>query len=87
MGETRAAAKPRRVGTSASEGAKGMDAGGGSWGIITILGPLLLGAVILWALLRNRRAGPADIDKTEQGTREVYREEEEARRRGDDGRA
>ena len=64
-----------------------MEAGGGRWGIINIVGPLLLAAVLLWALLRNRRARRTDVDRTEQATRELYREEEEARRRGDDGRA
>ena len=61
-----------------------MDAGGGSWGIITIVGPLLLAAVLLWVLLRNRKAGKRDNDRTEQGTRDLYREEEEKRRSGDD---
>ena len=61
-----------------------MDTGGGSWGIITIVGPLLLAAVLLWALLRNRRTRPGEADRTEAATRELYREEEEARRRRDD---
>lgn len=61
-----------------------MDAGGGSWGILTIIGPLLLAAVLLWVLLRNRKARNRDVDRTEQGTRDLYREEEEKRRSGDD---
>ena len=61
-----------------------MDAGGGSWGIINIVGPLLLAAVLLWVLLRNRKARSRDIDRTEQGTRDLYREEEEKRRTGED---
>ena len=61
-----------------------MDAGGGSWGIITIVGPLLLAAVLLWALLRNRKSSTRDVDSSEQGTRDLYREEEEKRRSGDD---
>jgi hypothetical protein len=64
-----------------------MDAGGGSWGIINIVGPLLLAAVLLWVLLRNRKTSKRDIDRSEQGTREVYREEEEKRRSGDDARS
>jgi hypothetical protein len=60
-----------------------MDTGGG-WGILTIIGPLLLGAVLLWALLRNRSASRGDNDTTEAGTRDLYREEEAARRREDD---
>jgi hypothetical protein len=61
-----------------------MDAGGGSWGIINIVGPLLLAAVLLWVLLRNRRTRRSDVDRSEQGTRDLYREEEEKRRSGDD---
>jgi hypothetical protein len=61
-----------------------MDAGGGSWGIINIVGPLLLAAVLLWVLLRNRKARNRDSDRTEQATRDLYREEEEKRRSGDD---
>jgi hypothetical protein len=62
-----------------------MDAGGGSWGIINIVGPLLFVAVLLWVLLRNRKSrSSSDVDRTEQGTRDLYREEEEKRRTGDD---
>ena len=61
-----------------------MDSGGGSWGIINIVGPLLLAAVLLWVLLRNRKTSKRDIDRSEQGARDVYREEEEKRRSGDD---
>jgi hypothetical protein len=61
-----------------------MDAGGGSWGIINFVGPLLLAAVLLWVLLRNRKARNKDVDRTEQGTRNLYREEEEKRRSGED---
>ncbi|MGZ8284811.1 MAG: hypothetical protein ACXW27_09350 [Allosphingosinicella sp.] len=61
-----------------------MDAGGGSWGIVTIVGPLLLAAVLLWVLLRNRKSGKRDVDRTEQATHDLYREEEEKRRSGED---
>jgi hypothetical protein len=64
-----------------------MDLGGGSWGIINIVGPLLLAAVLLWALLRNRKTSKRDVDRSEQGTRDLYREEEEKRRTGDDSRS
>ncbi|MEA3052048.1 MAG: hypothetical protein QOG72_951 [Sphingomonadales bacterium] len=64
-----------------------MDLGGGNWAIINIVGPLLLAAVLLWALLRNRKSSRSDVDRTEQATRDLYREEEERRRTGDDGRA
>ena len=56
-----------------------MDMGGGSWSIITILGPILLGAVLLWAMLRNRKkSDPADIDRTERATHDLYDAEQKA---------
>ncbi|MEA3009358.1 MAG: hypothetical protein QOJ91_1050 [Sphingomonadales bacterium] len=61
-----------------------MDAGGGSWGLINIVGPILLAVVLLWVLLRNRKTRKGDIDRSEKGTRDLYREEEEKRRSGDD---
>ena len=63
-----------------------MDLGGANWTIITIVGPLLLAAVLLWAWLRNRRSRGGDADRTERATRDAYDREEEARRR-DDGAA
>ena len=53
---------------------------GAMWSLVTILGPLLLIAAIVWAVLRNRsRDG---IDRAERGARELRQEieEEEARR-------
>jgi len=85
--ETRhAAAKPRaRIGRLKE--LEIMDLGGGNWAILNIVGPLLLAAVLLWALLRNRNARKVDVDRTEQATRDAYDEEEEKRRAGDDGRS
>ncbi|HWH18440.1 MAG TPA: hypothetical protein VNT77_08935 [Allosphingosinicella sp.] len=60
-----------------------MDLGGGSWGIITIIAPLLLLAVIAWATLRNR-SSRASRDETERTTRELYREEDIAHRKDND---
>ena len=57
-----------------------MDLGGASWTIITIVGPLILAGVLLWALLRNRKRSPRDEEHTEQATRELYREEDRAHR-------
>ena len=59
-----------------------MDAGGLNWSIITIVGPLLLAIVLIWALMRNRKEGP-DPDTTERETHRVYDEEERARREED----
>ena len=63
-----------------------MDLGGGNWAILNIVGPLLLAAVLLWALLRNRKSRRSE-GETEQATRDLYREEEEKRRTGDDARS
>ena len=60
-----------------------MDMGGANWSIITIVGPLLLAAVLLWAFLRNRK-DRADVRGSEDATRRVY-DEEEASRREEDG--
>jgi hypothetical protein len=56
-----------------------MDLGGGSWGIITIVGPLLLLVVLAWAVLRNR-SSRASRDRTEQSTHQLYKEEDAAHR-------
>lgn len=77
-------AKRRRPLMDASQGARSMDLAGGSWGIMTIIGPLLLAAVLLWALLRNRKTSKRDVDRSEKGAHDLYHEEEEKRRSGDD---
>ena len=55
---------------------------GWMWTLITILGPLLLIAVIVWAYLRNRNPSREEIARAEHGARELREdlEEEEARR-------
>ncbi|WP_106640582.1 hypothetical protein [Allosphingosinicella vermicomposti] len=53
-----------------------MDSGGFSWSLITIIGPILLALVILWAMLRNRKASRRDVDRTEQATRDLYKAED-----------
>jgi cbb3-type cytochrome oxidase subunit 3 len=45
------------------------------WSLVTILGPLLLLAVIVWAMSRNRKAR-RNLDRTEQATRDLYAEEQ-----------
>jgi hypothetical protein len=55
-----------------------MDLGGLSWGLQTIIGGFLLFAVLLWAVLKNRKSSQAEIDRTEAATRELYREEDAA---------
>ena len=61
-----------------------MDSGGWSWVLLDIVAPAVLIAVIVWAILRNRASRRSE-EETERGTRDVYREEEERRRSGDDG--
>ena len=46
------------------------------WGLVTILGPLLLLAVIAWVVIRQRKQTPREEQRTEQGTRDVYAEEQ-----------
>ena len=51
-------------------------------GIVEIVGPALMLIVLIWLVMRgrsNRNAG-----NTEQGTRDLYREEEQRRRDGTD---
>lgn len=58
-----------------------MDLGAFNWSLLTIIGPIVLGAVILWAVLRNRVSKGVE-EESEQGTRDLYREENRAH--GDD---
>lgn len=51
------------------------------WTLITILGPILLLAAIVWAYLRNRNPAPGEIARAEQGAREVRKELAEDRER------
>jgi type II secretory pathway pseudopilin PulG len=54
------------------------------WSLITIVGPIVLALVLLWAMLRNR-AQRRGTHRTERATRDLYRKEEQARREGRDG--
>ena len=59
---------------------------GGLWAIMNIVGPLLLAAVLLWALLRNRKKSrPSDVERSERATHDLY-DEENAAHRGEDDR-
>jgi hypothetical protein len=63
-----------------------MDLGGANWAILNIVGPLLLAVVLLWALLRNRKAKSRDqIERSERATHDLYDQEESARRDTDEG--
>jgi hypothetical protein len=48
---------------------------GSIWGIVTIGGPVLLGLVLIFVIVSNRRKSrPGDIARTEQATRELHRQ-------------
>ena len=54
----------------------------GLWPVITVVGPILLIAAIIWAYVHNRNASRATIERAERGARQVREEieEDEARR-------
>lgn len=45
------------------------------WTLVTVLGPILLLAVMIWAFLKNRKS-KIDPKITEQATRDLYKEEQ-----------
>ncbi len=49
--------------------------GSGIWGILVIVGPILLAAAIAWAALNNRQSKKG-LRKTEQATRDLYQAED-----------
>ena len=50
---------------------KGVLMEGELWSIITIVAPLALLAVLVWAFLRNRAAGRRNFEEAERGARKV----------------
>jgi hypothetical protein len=56
-----------------------MDPGGFDWTLLNIIGPIVLLAVIAWALLRNRRSRRVD-ERSEAATRELYEAEDREHR-------
>ena len=52
------------------------------WGIMTILGPVILLIVLVWLVMRRRSTGKTG--RTEQATHDLYKEEETRRREGTD---
>ncbi|WP_174278691.1 hypothetical protein [Sphingomonas bacterium] len=49
--------------------------GSGIWGVLVIVGPILLAAAIAWAALNNRQSKRAER-RTEDATRELYQAED-----------
>lgn len=50
--------------------------------IISIIAPAILLVVLIWLVMRRRSTGKTG--RTEQATRDLYREEEQRRREGTD---
>jgi len=48
-----------------------------TWGLATVLGPIVLLALFIFVILRNRKA-PVSRDVTEDATRENYAAEDRA---------
>ena len=56
-------------------------------GLMEIVGPIILLVILVWVVLRTRRAkGEAPMNVTEQATRDEYADEERRRREGTDDR-
>ncbi|HVQ09939.1 MAG TPA: hypothetical protein VMS43_16050 [Allosphingosinicella sp.] len=61
-----------------------MDVGAVLWIVLKFGGPVILLAVLGWAIWRNKQSRiPKQV--TEAGARRIYDEEERARRAGTDG--
>jgi hypothetical protein len=53
--------------------------------VMEIIGPAILLIVLIWLVLRTRSSrNDRENQRAEQGTRDLYREEEERRREGTD---
>jgi hypothetical protein len=57
------------------------------WTLVDIVGPLILLVLLGWLAFRwgRNRGGSIENQRAEQGTRELYAEEEIRRREGTDG--
>ena len=59
-----------------------MDTGGLNVFTMEVVGVVILGAVLAWAVLRTRSKGKATSNpRTEQATRDLYEAEDEAAKR------
>ncbi len=54
------------------------------WAIMTVVGPILLALVLLWAMANNRRSR-AEKRRTEEATRERRAEEDAASKASESG--
>ena len=59
-----------------------MDTGGLNLFTMEVIGVVILGAVLVWAVLRTRSQGKSTSNpRTEQATRDLYEAEDEAAKR------
>ena len=62
-----------------------MDTGGLNWFVIDVVGFIVLGAALLWGIMKVRSRGrETSTKKTEEATDRLYKEEEAKRRAGTD---
>jgi hypothetical protein len=58
------------------------------WGLMTIVGPIILLGLLVWLVMRSRRRSGQATDttaQTERATDRLYDSEEQRRREGTDG--
>jgi hypothetical protein len=56
-----------------------------NWWLMDVVGPVILLIVLIWLVLRVRsNSNDAENRRAEEGTRELYAEEEQRRREGTD---
>ncbi len=56
------------------------------WSLLTVLGPVLLGLALIWAIWRNRRQRSASTKaQSEVGTRNLYNRLDDEDRHGGSG--
>ena len=62
-----------------------MDLGGINLFTVEVIGVIILGALLLWVVLKTRSKGKqSSPERTERATRELYEEEERRRQDGTD---
>jgi len=52
------------------------------WGVVTVLGPILLALALIFGIVANRRSA-AEKRRTEQATHDLYVEEDRAEKAGE----
>ncbi len=56
------------------------------WSLLTVLGPILIGLVLIWAIIRNRRQRTMRCEaRTEAGTHDLYDQLDREDRQGGSG--